>query len=202
MRPWYYLQRRISAGAKFPPSPDLKLSHRGGCGELVQNPRMQMAVWKRLLPTLKEYYPKWKKIWQWSCVAGILWRLRCLRIWNKICQHISHNDSTSQSINQIIITDVCLTFHKVLICPTNFFKKWLCGPSPPGHMWVITSAVTELAPCFFFPMNKIGLYLKAASLLTWNVQNKLHKMLTWLLLQTDMLHFFTLFECYVYTSVC
>ena len=47
MRPWY-LQRRISAGIKFPPSPHLKLSHRGGCGELAQDPRMQTAVWKRL----------------------------------------------------------------------------------------------------------------------------------------------------------
>ena len=54
MWPWYYLQRRISTGAKFPTSPHLKLSHRGGCGELAQDPRMQMAVWKRLLRTWSE----------------------------------------------------------------------------------------------------------------------------------------------------
>ena len=48
MRPWYYLQRWISAGAKFPPSPHLKLSHIGGCGELAQDPHMQMAVWMGL----------------------------------------------------------------------------------------------------------------------------------------------------------
>ena len=49
MQPWYYLQRWISAGVKFPPSLHLKLSHRGGCGELAQDSRMQTAVWKRLL---------------------------------------------------------------------------------------------------------------------------------------------------------
>ena len=40
---------RIGAGAKFHPSLHLKLSHRGGCGELVQDPRMQAAVWSGLL---------------------------------------------------------------------------------------------------------------------------------------------------------
>ena len=49
MRPWYYLQRRISGGVKFPPSPHLNLSHRGGCGALVQNPHMQTAAWMSLL---------------------------------------------------------------------------------------------------------------------------------------------------------
>ena len=41
IQPWYYLQRRISAGAKFHPSPHLKLSHRGGYEEPVQDPLMQ-----------------------------------------------------------------------------------------------------------------------------------------------------------------
>ena len=46
---WYYLQRLISAGAKFHPSPPPRLSHRGGCGVLAQDPRMQMAAWMGLL---------------------------------------------------------------------------------------------------------------------------------------------------------
>ena len=45
MRPSYYLQKRISTRVKFSLSPHLKLSHRGGCGELAQDPRMQTAVW-------------------------------------------------------------------------------------------------------------------------------------------------------------
>ena len=49
MQPWYYLQKRISDGAKYPPSPHLKLSHKGGCGELVQDPRIQTAVWMELM---------------------------------------------------------------------------------------------------------------------------------------------------------
>ena len=49
IRPWYYLQRRISARVKFHPSLYLKLSHRGG-RELVQDPCMQTAVWMGLLP--------------------------------------------------------------------------------------------------------------------------------------------------------
>ena len=49
MQPWYYLQRWISAGAKFHPSLHLKLSYRGGCGELAQDPCTQAALWKRLL---------------------------------------------------------------------------------------------------------------------------------------------------------
>ena len=45
----YNLQKRISAGAKFSPSPHLKLSRREGCGELAQDSRMQTAEWKRLV---------------------------------------------------------------------------------------------------------------------------------------------------------
>ena len=46
MWPWYYLQRLINARVKFPPSLHLKLSHRERFGELVQDPRMQTAMWK------------------------------------------------------------------------------------------------------------------------------------------------------------
>ena len=75
MRPWYYLQRRINSGAKFPASPHLKLSHRGGCGELPQDPRVQIAVWKELLIgaiakwiSSREGKRKFKKKWKapWS----------------------------------------------------------------------------------------------------------------------------------------
>ena len=38
-----------SAGAKFHPSPHLKLSHRGGCRELAQDPCMQTPVWMGLV---------------------------------------------------------------------------------------------------------------------------------------------------------
>ena len=65
MRPWYYLQRRISTGAKFLPSLHLKLSHRAGCGELAQDPRMQTAVWKRLILAKHKSYQNgkpWAKI--------------------------------------------------------------------------------------------------------------------------------------------
>ena len=96
MRPWYYLQRRISAGAKFPSSPHLKLSHRGGCGELAQDPCMQTAAWKRLLVTGKNhrrsimavwhilYYKTeplvlfWEvKLWDKDCITQIL----CFLMW-------------------------------------------------------------------------------------------------------------------------
>ena len=73
-QPWYYLQRQISAGAKFPPSPHLKLSHRGGCRELVQDPCMQTAVSKRLVV----HRPLRDSITSQSmCSCGTMWCLEC-----------------------------------------------------------------------------------------------------------------------------
>ena len=41
IQPWYYPQRRICARTKFHPSPHLKLSNRGGGGELAQDRLVQ-----------------------------------------------------------------------------------------------------------------------------------------------------------------
>ena len=49
IQPWYYLQWRISAGAKFHPSLHLKPLHRRGWGELAQDPHMQTAAWMGLV---------------------------------------------------------------------------------------------------------------------------------------------------------
>ena len=65
---WYYLRRCIRGAAKFPLSPLLGLSHRGGCWKLVQDPCTQRAVWSRLLflfPTLQHIKHKsWQSMIQ------------------------------------------------------------------------------------------------------------------------------------------
>ena len=63
----YYLQRQISARVKFHPSPHLKLSHRGGCGELAQDSCMQMAVWMGLL---SDWLKLWLTDWLTVCLTG------------------------------------------------------------------------------------------------------------------------------------
>ena len=59
IRPWYYLQRRISAGAKFHPSPHLKLPQRRGGGKLARDPRMQTAAWMGLVVNALVTLPLW-----------------------------------------------------------------------------------------------------------------------------------------------
>ena len=69
IRPWYYLQRRINAGAKFHPLPPPRDSHWDGGGELAQNPSMQTDVWMKLL--------RWKKKknhWQQRRAAVVCWQ--------------------------------------------------------------------------------------------------------------------------------